>query len=166
MPLSRANGFVVFPTFVADLFAMCGKEDLEIKSLTIKIFEEPQRLRFTEAFGTKAATKARQPGDTQKGAAAGVVDATSSSRFPGGIQATRTSLLQQGGNRRGKWQRMNVKQRIFRGNGFVVFPTFVADLFAMCGREDLEIKSLTIKTFSPFFSGWPVASLSMQVQSG
>ena len=39
--LFRANGLVVFPTFVADISAMCGTVDLEIKSLTIRILEEP-----------------------------------------------------------------------------------------------------------------------------
>ena len=42
---------------------------------------------------------------------------------------------------------MQEKQRIFRANGLVAFPSFVADIFAMCGTEDLEIKSLTIKIF-------------------
>ena len=50
-------------------------------------------------------------------------------------------------------QRMNGKQRIFRVNGLVAFHSFVADLFPMCGTEDLEIKSFTIKIFEePFLS--------------
>jgi hypothetical protein len=37
----RVDGFVVFSKLVADLFPICEAEDLEIKSRTIKIFEEP-----------------------------------------------------------------------------------------------------------------------------
>ena len=37
----RTNRFVAFHSFAADLFPIGGTENLEINSLTIKIFEEP-----------------------------------------------------------------------------------------------------------------------------